>query len=226
MTADKIWLAELDFSQINREKEKKTVSQKYQIVMPEKYIEVEQAAILDYLDKPKDVPELLKGKTYVAFDLETTGLDVNSVMIVQLGAAKISDGKVVETFQTLVNPVCHIPEDATAVHGITDDMVLSAPEFYEVLPDFYKFTRGATLVGQNIFGYDMPILNRFAKLYGYEFDNPIMDTLIMAKSKIRLPRYNLDMLCKHFDVSLSNAHKADCDALATAKCFIKLASIL
>ena len=225
MTADCIWLADIDFSSINAELPKMRENANYRIVFPEKYRESVQASI-DDLEHSIQIPAYLRGKTFVAFDLETTGLDVRTVSIVQIGAVKIADGKIVETFHSLVNPMCAIPPETTKIHGITDDMVVSAPEFSDILPDFYKFTRGCTLVGQNLFGYDLPILNRLAKDGGYVFDNPTLDTLIIAKQHINLPRYNLDMLCKHFGVILVNAHSADADALATSKCFMKLAEKL
>ena len=78
----------------------------------------------------------------------------------------------------------------------------------------------------NACGYDLPILSRLARESGYNFDNPVLDTLILAKQQYRLPSYNLGNLAKHFHINLENAHNADFDAIATAKLFIILAEKL
>lgn len=223
---DKMWLADVDYSTIKTELPQKSASKNYYLVHPEKYYEESQGSISELLSGTKEVAPYLKGKTFVVFDFETTGLDVQHCMVVQLGSYKIVDGKIVETFNTLINPRCHIPEDSSKIHGIYDNDVLTAPEFKDVLPDFFKFTRGATLVGHNACGYDLPILTRLSKESGYNFDNPVLDTLILAKQYYRLPSYKLENLAKHFNISLDNAHNADFDAIATAKLFIILAEKL
>lgn len=223
---DKMWLADVDYSTIKTELPQKSANKNYYLVHPEKYFEESQSSMDDLLVGEKEVAPYLKGKTFVVFDLETTGLDVQHCMVVQLGSYKIVDGKIVETFNTLVNPGCHIPEASSAIHGIYDKDVVAAPEMKDVIPDFFKFTRGATLVGHNACGYDLPILSRFAKESGYNFDNPVLDTLILAKQQYRLPSYNLGNLSKHFNINLDNAHNADFDAVATAKLFIILAEKL
>lgn len=223
---DKMWLADVDYSTIKTELPQKSANKNYYLVRPEKYFEESQSSMDDLLGGEKEVAPYLKGKTFVVFDLETTGLDVQHCMVVQLGSYKIVDGKIVETFNTLINPCCHIPEATSAIHGIYDSDVVCAPEFKDVVPDFFKFTRGATLVGHNACGYDLPILSRLARESGYNFDNPVLDTLILAKQQYRLPSYNLGNLAKHFHINLENAHNADFDAIATAKLFIILAEKL
>lgn len=223
---DKMWLADVDYSTIKTELPQKSANKNYYLVRPEKYFEESQSSMDDLLGGEKEVAPYLKGKTFVVFDLETTGLDVQHCMVVQLGSYKIVDGKIVETFNTLINPCCHIPEATSAIHGIYDSDVVCAPEFKDVVPDFFKFTRGATLVGHNACGYDLPILSRLARESGYNFDNPVLDTLILAKQQYRLPSYNLGNLAKHFHIDLENAHNADFDAIATAKLFIILAEKL
>lgn len=223
---DKLWTADIDFDTVVTDMPSKKESKKYHTVIPEKFIEEKQYDVDDVLGQTKETPEFLRGKTFVVFDLETTGLDVTKCSIVQLGAYKIVDGKIVEYFGTLVNPDCHIPEGSTAIHGITDADVVSSPEIADVIPDFYKFTRGATLVGHNLFGYDLPILSRVAKDNGYVFDNSALDTYIIVKSQYSLPSYNLEKLAKHFDFNLTHAHNADFDAIATARLFIMLAERL
>lgn len=223
---DNLWTADIDYSTVKTDMPSKKESKRYRNVIPEKYVEERQVEVGDIIGGNNEPIEYLKGKTFVVFDLETTGLDTSKCKIVQLGSYKIVDGKMVEYFNTLVNPGCHIPEESTKIHGIKDEDVLSAPYIHEVIPDFFKFTRDATLVGHNLFGYDLPILTRDAKENGYVFDNHALDTLIITKSQYSLPAYSLEKLAKHFNLGLENAHSADFDALATAKLFILLAEKL
>lgn len=133
---DKMWLADVDYSTIKTELPQKSANKNYYLVRPEKYFEESQSSMDDLLGGEKEVAPYLKGKTFVVFDLETTGLDVQHCMVVQLGSYKIVDGKIVETFNTLINPCCHIPEATSAIHGIYDSDVVCAPEFKDVVPDF------------------------------------------------------------------------------------------
>lgn len=224
--ADKIWLADIDYDSVKNEIPVKREAGQYQNIFPEKYFEESQCDMSDFLNGGDNIAPYLMGKTFVAFDFETTGLDTSKCSIVQIGAFKITDGKITETFNTLVNPMMHIPEESTAIHGITDNDVKSALEIKDIIPDFYKFTRDAVLVGHNVFGYDLPILTRVARAENFVFDNDVLDTYILAKNQLKLGSYSLINLAKHFNIDLTNAHNADFDALATAKLFIILAKNL
>ena len=101
---DKMWLADVDYSTIKTELPQKSANKNYYLVRPEKYFEESQSSMDDLLGGEKEVAPYLKGKTFVVFDLETTGLDVQHCMVVQLGSYKIVDGKIVETFNTLSYP--------------------------------------------------------------------------------------------------------------------------
>ena len=158
------------------------------------------------------------GKTFVVFDFEATGLDIASIEPIEIGAAKVKDGKVVETFNTLLDPKCHIPEEVVKTTSITDDMVKGMPTFSEVLPDFFKFTRGAVLVGHNISGYDFPLLNKYASAAGYIFDNELEDTILLARKYLPDARhYGLEALSKSLGITHINAHRAMGDVFATVE---------
>ncbi len=164
----------------------------------------------------------LKDKTYVVFDTETTGLDTNSCKVIELGAVKIINGEIKEFFQTFVNPEMHIPDDASRVNNIYDDMVKDAPKFNEVLVDFLKFVDGKTLVAHNM-SYDIAVMNSNARNYGYIFENELIDTLALARKKLpHLKRFKLETLCNHLKIDLTGAHRAVNDAVATAKVFLEL----
>lgn len=221
LNVSKLWSAEIDFEGTSKMFAKKTVASTYSRVAPVRFESFEQ---LDMFSE--SVAEFLKDKVFVVFDLETTGLDIQKVKIVQLAAYKIVNGAIVEEFSTLINPQIKIPPESSNIHKITDDMVVNSPTIEEVLPDFYKFTRGASLVGHNAVNYDYPILNRFGLENGYVFDNKVLDTYLIAKQNIVSSSYKLDSLCKILKVELANAHNAADDALATAQCFIALAKNL
>ncbi|MCL2540733.1 MAG: 3'-5' exonuclease, partial [Firmicutes bacterium] len=122
--------------------------------------------------------EFWKDREVVVFDFETTGLDCVSNQIIEIGAVKIKNGKITETFSTLINPKMRIPEDATKINGITDEMVKYAPTLESVLPDFYKFTRGCLLSAYNI-DFDYGFLRTAGAKYRYNFDNEKLDTLYL-----------------------------------------------
>ena len=198
----------------------KKAPKNYKIVKPTPYIVQEQASFLDVELKTKH--EYLLNNTFVVFDLETTGLDTNTCKIVEIGAVKIVEGVIVSQFSTFVNPQEHIPEQATLKNNITDDMVKDAPTIEQVFPDFYKFIENSVLVAHNI-GYDFPIINRYAKSFGYEINNEKQDTLLLSQKHLgQLKKHILSKVCEHFNIPLINAHRAVNDTIATAKVFLKL----
>ncbi|MDD9949978.1 MAG: exonuclease domain-containing protein, partial [Zetaproteobacteria bacterium] len=78
----------------------------------------------------------------VVFDLETTGLVARVNRIIEIGAQKIVDGKVVAEFETFVDPETPLPEDCQRITGITPDMVAGQPKLVEILPQFFSFIQG------------------------------------------------------------------------------------
>ena len=153
-------------------------------------------------------------KDYVVFDLETTGIYTNSDEVIEISGVKVQNGKVTEEFTSLVNPGRHIPKGASAVNGITDHMVKSAPEFSIVLKEFLDFAGNMVLVGHNIHTFDMNFIYRDAlKFYGKIPDNDYVDTLKFAKTVLPgLSHYKLVDLAEHYRICAEGAHRAlnDC----------------
>jgi DNA polymerase-3 subunit alpha (Gram-positive type) len=205
------------YNSINAKSDFFTENENYINIIPEHY----EDAVQDDLFTEIKVNEDLLNKTYVVFDLETTGVDRAKDKIIELGAVKIEKGKIVESFSCLVNPECPIPEGASAVNGIYDDMVSDKLTFKEIVGDFYKFTRNATLVAHNA-PFDVGILTRQGTNEKYDFDNSYIDTLVMARQMLNLSKFNLGFLCKSLNIELEGAHRALNDTVATAKLFIKL----
>lgn len=193
----------------------KHVNDEYHTVFPQDYIDYEQADL--FAEDTKDFDG-----SFVVFDLETTGLDSSKDEIIEIGACKVEHGRISKTFSTFVNPNRHISREITDLTGIDDAMVANAPTINYVLPDFFKFCDGCTLVAHNI-SFDIGFIHAAGKKYSYNFDHPQMDTIVMARQKLGgLRNYKLGTIVERLGIPLDNAHRAIHDATATAKVFIKL----
>ena len=217
-TADSLCVC--DFEKYVPPVQYKHVNQNYHPVIPQAYEDFEQGNMFG--EDTSNLPKEVLDKDYVVFDCETTGLESTKDEIIEIGAVKISKGKIVSTFSTFVKPSVSIPAEITELTNITDEMVADAPAINYVLPDFYKYCYGCSLVAQNI-AFDYGFLNAIGKKMLYNFDNPQYDTMIMARNKLRgLKNYKLGTICDYLGVSLVGAHRAVNDCLATAKVFLKL----
>ena len=165
--------------------------------------------------------EAFLNKEYVVFDLETTGLNFNTDEIIEIGAVKIKNGIITETFETLIKPKNPIPQDATKVNNITNDMVKNSPSLENVIDDFFYFCKNSVLVAYNI-NFDYSFINFYGKQYGILFDNEQVDALSVARNKLFLKNYKLATVVKHLNIELIGAHRAINDTIATAKAFIEL----
>lgn len=161
---------------------------------------------------------------YTVFDLETTGISSARDQVIELSAVKVRNGKVVDEFSTLVNPLMPIPYGATAVNGITDAMVKNSPTFDAAFAEFLRFIGTDVLVGHNIHSFDMKFLYRDAKLFwGKTLSNDYIDTLSMAR--VRLPQlrnHKLVDLANYYGISSEGAHRALCDCRMNQQVFEKL----
>lgn len=221
MFVRKISTCTIDYASIRTDVAYKEVPEEYYTVEPSDYTESEQGSMFE---EEGELPELLKGKI-VVFDLETTGLSPTACEIIEIGAVLMEDGVMKSVFSTLVNPGTHIPEETSAVNHIYDEDVADAPSFEDVVGDFYKFAYGATLAAHNA-PFDMSFLTYHAVKYLYNFDNPVIDTLPLARKVIKRDRgVNLGALCERFGIDLINAHRAVHDAVATAKVLKVLAKL-
>lgn len=160
--------------------------------------------------------------SFVVFDIETTGLSSEKNNITEIGAVKVSDGKIVDTWSTFVNPGEKIPPEITDLTGITDSMVADAPKIGEILGDFLQFCEGSVLVAHNA-KFDVGFIKTACKRNNIEFNLTWLDTLLLARCLYPdLPKHTLDFLSKHLNVLLENHHRAVDDAKATADIFVKM----
>jgi DNA polymerase III epsilon subunit family exonuclease len=164
---------------------------------------------------------VVSSKTYVVFDIETTGFSAEKDKITEIGATKIIDGKIVETFGELINPQINIPRHITEITGITNDMVKNKKTISDVLPRFLNFCKGSTLVAHNA-SFDVRFIKHNAANLGLKFEYEIIDTLALARELLpHLKNHKLQTVANELKIDLLNAHRAKDDATATAKIFLK-----
>ena len=157
--------------------------------------------------------------SYVVLDVETTGLHSDD-RVIEIGAAKVIDGQIVEEFQQLINPEMVIPPFITSLTGISNDMVADAPTMKTVLPLFISFMDSLPIVGHNV-GFDCSMLRWEAARVGTSIEfKKGDDTRYMACRRYpRWPNHSLWMLCAMLGVDGRGAHRALADVRATQKAY-------
>ena len=157
-------------------------------------------------------------QTFVALDLETTGLDPDREKIIQVGAVKFQGDRVLDRFDTFVNPGRAIPEFIQRLTGIRPDQVSRAPHFSSVSQGLELFLEDHPIVGHNI-----PFDIRFLDTHGLKLFNPSYDTWDLASFLLpRTAEYSLGSLARQFDLYHHRAHQAIDDADATRQLFVTL----
>ncbi|MBN1270486.1 MAG: 3'-5' exonuclease [Kiritimatiellae bacterium] len=163
---------------------------------------------------------LVSRVTFVSFDTETTGLDARYDRIVEIGAVKFADGRVIETRQWLINPRQRIPYWATQVHGITMEMVRDAPEFKEAYPEFEEFARGCVLIAHNA-RFDVGFLKEECKRSRLPSPRlPVLDSLRLFRAWFpEAESHSLEPLAVHTGVEAGRFHRAVEDSVYVEKIF-------
>lgn len=158
-------------------------------------------------------------KDYIAFDLETTGLSLETDQIIEIGALKVRDGKVAGRFMEFLKPDQSISDRITDITGITNEMVADARDTKDIIQDFIAFCEDDVLVGHNIM-FDYKFSKMYAVKYGYSFEKKGIDTLKIARNVHKdFESKSLGALCEHYHITNQAAHRAYHDALATAKLY-------
>ncbi len=166
-----------------------------------------------------------KKSEYVVFDVETTGLSpTGGDRIIEIGAIRVKNGKVIEKFESFINPGRDIPEEAQAINNITPEMVAGAPSAAEILPDFLNFIGGATVAGHNV-KFDLSFLAFELAQAGRKLraDTPAVDTLKMAKALLpHLTRHTLSHVAQYLGIKITETHRALADVELTVNVLMKL----
>lgn len=163
---------------------------------------------------------------FVVFDIETTGFSSVKDKIIEIGAVKVENGKIVSRYSTFVNPEVPIPFEITKLTSITDAMVIDAPKIETVLPEFMEYVGDAVLVAHNA-GFDVGFIEENCRRLGMERKLTSVDTVALARVLLpTLSRYKLNIVAKTLGISLENHHRAVDDAGATAEIFVKFVEML
>jgi DNA polymerase III epsilon subunit family exonuclease len=168
------------------------------------------------------VRRLDSGELFVALDFETTGLYAERDRICEYGALKFSKEGELEEFSLLCDPGMPISREASAVSGITDEMVRGLEGADHALPSFVDFLGGAGLMAHNA-PFDMSFLYAaVARVSGKKPPNPVFDSRTMAKEAFPgFPRYSLQDLARTFSIDPGSAHRALDDAYTCMRLFMK-----
>ena len=162
----------------------------------------------------------------VCFDIETTGLKVTQEAITEIGAVRLRNGEIVETFQTFVDPERRLTPEIIGLTGITDDMLRGAPKLKDALMAFLAFAGGAPLAAHNA-EFDISFIRAGCRKCGIPFEPTYIDTLILAQNLLPgLGKYKLDIVAEHLQLPQFNHHRASDDAVPVAQMLTKFFPML
>ena len=156
-------------------------------------------------------------KNYAIVDLETTGGMSKRDRITEVGIVIFDGEKVIDKYETLINPERSIPHEITRITGISNEMVADAPKFYEVAKKIVEMTEGHIFVAHNV-RFDYGFLREEFKSLGFTFTRRQLCTVRLSREKLPgLKSYSLGNIIRHFNIKVNARHRALDDALATAE---------
>ena len=161
--------------------------------------------------------------SYTVIDLETTGLSPHSDQIIELSAVRVRNGKVVDTFSSLVNPQIHIPSKIESISGINDSMVAEAPVISEILGQYLDFIGKDVVLGHNVHFDVNFIYDNSIKVFQKPFTNNFIDTLYLSRKILPdLEHHKLSDIAAYYNIKSDNAHRAYYDCLTTNSIYRKM----
>lgn len=180
--------------------------------------------------------------SFVAIDIETTGLSTAKNKIIEIGAIRFKDKKPIEQFHTLVNPKIQIPPEASQINHIYDTDVKNAPTICQVFPSLENFIKDSNIVGHNLI-FDLKFITK-AGSYIIDTRRKYYCTLKQSEKILKRPKmrwnkefeeyepnydrdydvedYKLGTLCSYYNIIIPKQHRATSDAIATGKLFLEL----
>ncbi len=162
----------------------------------------------------------------VCFDIETTGLKVTQEAITEIGAVRLRNGEIVDTFQTFVDPERRLTPEIIGLTGITDEMLRGAPKLKDALTAFLAFAGNAPLAAHNA-EFDISFIRAGCRKCGIPFEPTYIDTLILAQNLLPgLGKYKLDIVAEHLQLPQFNHHRASDDAVPVAQMLTKFFPML
>lgn len=164
---------------------------------------------------------LIRQEIFVCLDCESTGLEPKTDRILEIAAARFTFEKIVEDFETLIDPCCPIPETSQEIHKISKEMIDGKPKIEEVLPRLLKMIEGHILVGHGI-SFDIALIAAEAKRHQIPCNiekQPFLDTLRLARLYGESPVNSLQQLRQHFNIQPEGAHRAMSDVIVNIEVF-------
>lgn len=156
---------------------------------------------------------------YSIIDVETTGSSPIAGKITEIAIYIFNGSDIIDSFVTLVNPECNIPWNITRLTGITNEMVDSAPKFYEIAKKIVEITANTIFVAHNA-SFDYSFVREEFKRLGYDYKRKTLCTVNLSRKLIPgLPSYSLGNICHDLNITIEGRHRAGGDALATVKLF-------
>ncbi len=163
----------------------------------------------------------------IVFDIETTGFNPHSERIIEIGAVRVRNLEILESFQTFVDPEKPIPPRITELTGINDSMVNGAPSQEEALKKFAGFCGNEPVLIAHNAGFDTSFIRAGCERHGIKFDFSVIDTVVMSRSMLpELKKHKLDNVAKALGLGEFNHHRADEDAKMLARIYVVLAGRL
>lgn len=169
-------------------------------------------------------PKNIKENLYCIVDIETTGGQRGRHKMTEIALVLFDGEKIIDQFESLINPEMSIPYHITQLTGITNEMVANAPKFYEVAKTIVEMTKDATFVAHNVF-FDYNFIQAEFRELGYTFKAKKMCTVRLARKIFPGHKsYSLGNICHDLQIPLQNRHRAMGDALATTELFKRMLS--
>ncbi len=185
-----------------------------------------EAYVVNDLDRPR----ILMGETeknfddeIIIFDVETTGLSYKNDRLTEIGAVKIRNRSIIDSFDIMVNPEKHIPEKVSELTGITDEMVADAPKEKEAVEKFIEFCGQNTVLVAHNANFDNNFIKAVCERHSIKFEYALLDTLVFCQCILpELGRHKLGYLAKYLKLGKFNAHRASDDAMMLGKVYLEL----